>query len=78
MDSIDLTTARPEQTLRWSQALWYAWGWQDAGQTLPEGSGAFAFADAYERRSRDYIEGRTGMMPSMQEAFADWIFGRAL
>jgi hypothetical protein len=63
--------------LRWSQALWYAWGWQDAGQPLPE-AGAFDFAHAYHLRWHEYESGRTGMMPSMQDAFADWIFGRPM
>jgi hypothetical protein len=62
--------------LRWSQALWYAWGWQDAGQPLPDD--AFAFAEAYTARYQEYGDGRTGMMPSMQEAFANWIFGRPM
>jgi hypothetical protein len=63
--------------LRWSQALWYAWGWLDAGQPLPE-SGAFGFANAYHLRHHQFEAGETGMMPSMQDAFADWVFGRPM
>jgi hypothetical protein len=65
-----------EQDLRYSQALWYAWGRGDGGEPL--NGTAFDFASQYARRYARFERGRTVSMPSMMDCFANWQSGRPL
>jgi len=64
------------QDLRYSQALWYAWGRGDGGEAL--NGTAFDFASQYSRRYARFERGRTVFMPSMMGAFEDWQAGRPI
>jgi hypothetical protein len=61
---------------RYSQALWYAWGREDAGNTLTGGPPnivkAFAFADAYVAAYQAFINEERYYMRSMRGCFELW------
>lgn len=49
-------------------ALWYAYGRMDAGERVePE-----HFAAKYADRSRDYYEGRSSYLPSIEVAYREF------
>ena len=70
---LDMT---PAQEMRYTQALWYAWGRADGGTDLV--GDAFTFAAEYLARYRAFENGRTVSMPSMMTAFDAWQEGRPL
>lgn len=71
-----LPPSSPHEELRYSQALWYAWGRGDGGDDLI--GSAFDFARLYLDRLRVFEEGRTMHMPSMMDAFERWNEGDTL
>jgi hypothetical protein len=62
---------------QYSQALWYAWGREDAGNTLTGGLlsstvKGFAFADAYVAAYQAFINEERYYMRSMRGCFELW------
>lgn len=62
--------------LRFTQALWYAWGAADFGAELP--SDAMNFARDYATVGRSFDDERQSWMPSMQSAFRNWLNGHSV
>jgi hypothetical protein len=61
-----------EEQIAHAQAAAYVWGRQDAGQSSRDTGDSLAFAEAYEQRRRDFGQGRSAFMPSLQSAFQEW------
>lgn len=65
------------------QALWYAWGREDAGEELtgkPDtvgGDFAFGFASEWAAVAGAYAREERGFRPSIRDAFAAWQEGKA-
>jgi hypothetical protein len=62
-----------DEEMRYSQALWYAWGRQDAGQSHPLGDDAFRFAELRLAHYRAHRDEQTHVLHSMQDDFATWV-----
>ncbi len=63
-------------SIRFTQALWYAWGAADHGVKLP--GDAFAFARDYATVYRMFAGDRMIAMASIQRAFANWLAGQPI
>jgi hypothetical protein len=61
-----------EEQIAHAQAAAYVWGRQDAGQSSRDTGDSLAFAEVYEQRRRDFGQGRSAFMPSLQPAFQEW------
>ena len=61
----------PAEHPRYVQALWYAWGQQDAG--IGKGTDAFAFALAHASHAVRMDEGKAHHLPSIQAAWVTFV-----
>lgn len=73
---VRIDTANAGDSIRFTQALWYAWGRMDQGATLP--GDAFHFARDYATLYRMFDGERMCAMPSMQRAYENWCAGKVL
>lgn len=61
----------PSEHPRFQQAMWYAWGQQDAG--IGTGADALEFALAHCRHAISMDEGKVSFLPSIQDAWKTFL-----